>query len=145
MGTTLINAIHQARLVRRQLLRTRTGASTDLFNHCGLASLMLAARLGSARSLRAVEREFGTHVWNVVEGVNVDITATQFNRQDPQLDFRGVLVSRDTHFFHEAHRLGAGVLVGREVVAFMKTNNWYEGAKSRRVAALCTRLAPRAS
>lgn len=104
MSPQLEHAIGKARRIRKNLMRA-DGGWTNLSGRCGLASLLLADALGGPRSLRIVYRSDVTHVWNVVDGVILDITATQFNEpegaggQEPRV--HGVLVTKNPRDYHK--------------------------------------------
>ena len=75
----LAEAIEQARKIRSYLVAKRGRFFKNLDGDCGLASLLLAQRLGDVRTLRVYEHRYGGgHAWNEIGGVVVDITATQF-------------------------------------------------------------------
>lgn len=127
----LASAVDQALRIRRSIARRRRDA--DLGGDCGFASLMLAAALGSPASLRATADTRGRtctpHVWNVVAGTIIDITATQFNDCMESFDARespvfGVLVTRQPRIYHRpvAH-------VGRDVLDYL--TDWYDGYQPR--------------
>lgn len=101
MRADLTTATAHARRLRRTLVRNY---GTHLGGYCALASVLLADALDDIRTLRMAEdtRVFGCgHVWNVVGGVIVDITATQFDDLDLRAPkTRGVLVTPDPKDFH---------------------------------------------
>ena len=103
MSPQLEHAIREARRIRNNLMRS-DGGWTNLSGRCGLASLLLADALGGPRSLRIVYRSDVMHVWNVVDSVIIDITATQFNEpegaggQEPRV--HGVLVTKKPRDYH---------------------------------------------
>jgi hypothetical protein len=102
MTPRLQQAVREARRIRGNLVRWRR--CVDLGGDCAIASLMLAAAIDDVSSLRHHDlsfRSWSPHVWNVVDGVIVDVTATQFNDLDEYQPFvRGVLVTRKPHIFH---------------------------------------------
>ncbi len=84
-------AITIARRVRRELVRCY--GDRRLEGQCGLASTKIALELGDARALRLgsfiKQRRFWNHTfgpyphdhaWCLVDGVIIDVTATQFGR-----------------------------------------------------------------
>lgn len=113
----LAQAIEHARRVRCALLRVSRaawGGGSDLAGFCVLASLMLAHRIGNLRSLRASDGWIGFHAFNVVDGVIVDITATQFASVSfPDVPTCGVMVTskRGWRWFHRTTARGRAVLV----------------------------------
>lgn len=124
-------AVDQALRIRRSIARRRR--DVDLGGDCGFASLMLAASLGSPASLRATADTRGRtctpHVWNVVAGTIIDITATQFNDCMESFDAGeppvfGVLVTRQPRVYHRpvAH-------VGRVVLDYLA--GWYDEYEAR--------------
>ena len=102
MSKPLEHAIQEARRIRRRLVRWRR--SPDLGGDCAIASLLMAAAIGDVSSLRHHDVSFKSwspHVWNVVEGVIIDVTATQFNDLDEWQPYvRGVLVTREPRIYH---------------------------------------------
>lgn len=87
-------AIQEARRIRRNLIYN-TG-DTSLVGQCALASLLLAEVLGGPATLRHTTG----HVWNAVNDVIIDITATQFNRIS-DIDICGVLVTTTAMYYHK--------------------------------------------
>jgi hypothetical protein len=77
MASKLEFAIRQARIIRKNLLRTGQFPD-DLNSACGLASVMLAYKLNDVNTLRMRDNVHWQHVYNVVDRTVVDITATQF-------------------------------------------------------------------
>lgn len=121
----LVSAIDHARRIRRNLAKRRR--DVDLGGDCGFASVLLAATLGSAASLRATAETRGRHctphVWNVVAGTIIDITATQFNDCMESFDAGeppvfGVLVTAQPRVYHRPI-----ARMGREVLAVLP--HWY--------------------
>lgn len=142
IDTKLQHAIREARRIRRNLVRLRR--ETDLGGDCGLASILLADALGDVGTLRHTEDMFGRfcspHVWNVVCGVIIDITATQFNDSSESDDAGepavfGVLVTRQPRVYH---RPVAGH--GPQTLAYLFDANWYEDQDHRRLRAAMERL-----
>lgn len=138
-------AIREARRIRRNLVRLR--GDSDLGGDCGLASLLLADALHDVGSLRHTVQTFDSlcapHVWNVVDSVILDITATQFNDNDECDDAGesvvcGVLVTRQPRVYH---RPVAGR--GRKTLAYILETSWYEGQDQRHVCASIERLSNR--
>ena len=139
----LERAVREARRIRKNLVRLR--GETDLGGDCGLASLLLADALGDVGTLRHTEDMFGRfcvpHVWNVVDGVIIDITATQFNDNLESDDAGeppvfGVLVTRSPRVYH---RPIAGR--GRQTFAYLTEVDWYQDQDHRRLGAAMERLA----
>jgi hypothetical protein len=94
---------------------------------------MLAAAIDDVASLRHHDLSFKSwspHVWNVIDGAIVDITATQFKDLDEfQPYLRGVLVTRKPHVFHGQVAGSGGV-----TLAYLECigNDWYDGAHEQR-------------
>jgi len=66
-----------------------------LTGDCWIASLLLAHALGSPESLRYTEHGFIAHVFNRVDRVIIDVTATQFADDISERGLgRGVLITR---------------------------------------------------
>lgn len=140
--TKLERAIREARRVRRNLVRLR--GETDLGGDCGLASILLADAIGDVNTLRHTAdtrgRHCTPHVWNVVDGVILDVTATQFNDCMESDDAGepavfGVLVTRTPRVYH---RPVAGR--GRETFTYLFDVDWYEDQDHRRLRAAMERL-----
>lgn len=142
MSDRLAAAIAAARRVRRNLVRLRR--DTDLGGDCGLASLLLADAIADVTTLRHTEDTYGRfdtpHVWNEVDGVIVDITATQFNDSKAREDAGeplvvGVLVTREPRVYH-------GPIAGRgaQTLAYLSEVDWYEDQDHRRLRAAMERL-----
>ena len=142
MVTAVQIAIREARRIRRNLARLR--GNTDLGGDCGLASVLLADALSDVSILRHTDDMFGKrcspHCWNVIDGVIVDITATQFNdclesddAGEPAVF--GVLVTKKPRVYH---RPVAGR--GRQTLAYLIDANWYEIRDHRRMLAAFARL-----
>ena len=138
----LERAVREARRIRKNLIRLR--GDTDLGGDCGLASLLLADALGDVATLRHTEDAYGRsctpHVWNVVDGVIIDITATQFNDNLESDDAGeppvfGVLVTRSPRVYH---RPIAGR--GRQTFAYLTEVDWYQDQDHRRLGAAMARL-----
>lgn len=84
------DAVRAATKVRAELVRTKRNGI--LLGECGWASTLLAIELGDAAVLRTgfffVQQTLlgkrgrypNEHAWNVVDGLIIDITATQFGR-----------------------------------------------------------------
>ena len=133
-------ATREARRVRRFLVRWRR--DTDLGGDCAIASLLVAAAIGDVTSLRHHDiryKAWSPHVWNVVDGVIIDVTATQFNDLDEPQPYipgelqpyvRGVLVTRHPHIYH-GHLTGTG----KETLAYLACvgHSWYDGDREREV------------
>ena len=125
MTPRLQQAVSEARRIRRNLVRWRR--CVDLGGDCAIASLMLAAAIDDVSSLRHHDLSFKSwspHVWNVVDGVIVDVTATQFNDLDEYQPFvRGVLVTRKPHVFH-----GQVTGTGSVTLAYLErtVESWYD-------------------
>jgi hypothetical protein len=142
--TRLDRAVREARRIRRNLVRKR--GETDLGGDCGLASILLAdalAGVGTLRHTEDIRGRFDTpHVWNEVDGVIIDITATQFNdsmRSDDAGEpaVFGVLVTRKPRVYH---RPIAGR--GRQTLAYLFDVDWYEDQDHRRLRSAMERLRP---
>lgn len=142
MNETLSRAIREARRIRKNLVRLRY--ETDLGGDCGLASILLADALADVGTLRHTEDMFGRHctphVWNVVDGVIIDITATQFNDSMESDDacepaVFGVLITKNPRVYH---RPVSGR--GRRTLAYLSEANWYEDQDHRRLLAILKRL-----
>jgi hypothetical protein len=144
LGTNLERAVTEARRIRRNLLRlplnVQRGNNT-LYGNCALASLLLADALGSPASLRGssdgCEDPCMPHVWNVIDGVIVDITATQFNLAPVS----GVLVTRKSRQYHRPI-----LLRGRRVLDYILADmeeDWLENQGHRRLRVAAERLLTR--
>ena len=134
--------MREARRIRNNLVRLR--GETDLGGDCGLASVLLADVLADVGTLRHTEDTYGRfctpHVWNAVDGVIIDITATQFNDSFESDDAGeppvfGVLVTREPRIYH---RPVAGR--GRQTLAYLFDMGWYEDQDHRRLRAAMERL-----
>lgn len=121
-------AITHALRIRRLLLQGRRGKRRvgadreDLGGLCGLASIMLCERLGSVASLRLND----VHAWNVVDGVIIDITATQFYDERGANDiscWRGVLVTPRRQTYHKEIEARGGAVI-REICE----EGWYDNS-----------------
>lgn len=88
----LDRAILEARRIRRNLVRSNGDA--ELGGECAIASLLLADALGGPESLRLTACTYQRHCWNVVDGMIIDITATQFNEAGRADNVHGVLITR---------------------------------------------------
>ena len=115
LSPSLSHAIQEARRIRRGLVRTH---GRILSGRCARASLLLADALGSPASLRGssdgCKDPCMPHVWNEIDGVIIDITATQFNGyytatqfngyytrdREPNVPVFGVLVTRKPREYH---------------------------------------------
>jgi hypothetical protein len=119
--TRLDQAVRAARRVRRALVRWRR--NTDLGGDCAIAALLVASAIGDLGSLRHHDLSFKSwspHVWNVVDGVIVDVTASQFNDYDEfQPYVRGVLVTSEPRVYH-AQVIGAGAAT----LAYLERRGW---------------------
>lgn len=129
-------ALREARRVRRNLVRQRR--DLELAGACGLASVLLAGAIGDVDTLRHTVDT--PHVWNKVEGVIVDVTATQFNYCKERVDVgesfvRGVLVTRVPRIYHQPV---AGR--GRQTLAYLSDVDWYEGQEYRRFCSAIEKL-----
>jgi hypothetical protein len=124
----LDRAIRAARRVRRSLVRWRR--NTDLGGDCAIASLLVASAIGDLGALRHHDLSFKSwspHVWNEIDGVIIDVTATQFNDLDEYQPYvRGVLVTTEPRIFHEKVT-GAGPAT----LAFLEQSgwSWYDDAE----------------
>lgn len=110
MTALVTKAIAEARKIRKRLINTY-GNLNGLQGWCGIASIRLASKLGSARSLR-----YGDwHVWNEVDGHIIDITATQF---EPAI--RGVLVyeAPASRSYHASVTLRGRAVIQRAISKF---------------------------
>lgn len=133
-----LQAVVAARRVRRNLVRWR--GDTDLGGMCGLASLLLAAALRDVDSLRhhAIDViKWSPHCWNEIDGVIIDVTATQFNNlsaYEPAV--RGVLVTRQPRIYHQ--RLSGR---GAKTLWYLVDACWYdEEDEERRFNGVVDRL-----
>jgi hypothetical protein len=134
-SSALEHAVRQARRIRRNLVRLR--GDNELGGDCGLASLLLADALGSTRSLRYTDNASYRHVWHVVDGAIIDITATQFNapfeaNEDTGAPVFGVLVTRKPRSYHRPV-----VGWGRAALHYV---DWYDDQDHRRLRAVIERL-----
>ena len=138
----LESAVREARRIRQNLVRLR--GETDLGGDCGLASLLLADAIADVSILRHTEDAYGRfctpHVWTAVDGVIIDITATQFNDSSECDDAGeppvfGVLVTKTPRLYH---RPIAGR--GRQTLAYLTEVDWYEDQDHRRLRAAMKRL-----
>lgn len=147
LSTDLDRAVREARRIRRNLVRLRR--DTDLGGDCGLASILLADALGSPASLRGTkdrcEDPCMPHVWNVVDGTIIDVTATQFNDSDTcdqagEPPTFGVLVTRKPRLYHKPVQFR-----GRAVVDYLMKEDWYSEQDHRLLPSTMRRLARRSS
>lgn len=138
----LEHAVREARRIRKNLVRLR--GDTDLGGDCGLASLLLADAIADVSILRHTDDSRGRfctpHVWTAVDGVIVDITATQFNDNLASDDAGeppvfGVLVTKGPRVYH---RPIAGR--GRQTLAYLTEVDWYEDQDHRQLRAVMERL-----
>lgn len=138
----LERAVREARRIRKNLVRLR--GEIDLGGDCGLASILLADALGDVRTLRHTEDAYGRfctpHVWNVIDSVIIDVTATQFNDSFESDDAGeppvfGVLVTKAPRIYH---RPVAGR--GRQTLVYLFEVDWYEDQDHRRLRAAMERL-----
>lgn len=116
----LDRAIYAARRVRRSLVRWRR--NTDLGGDCAIASLLVAVAIGDLGTLRHhdLPKGWSPHVWNAIDGVIIDVTATQFNDLDEYQPYvRGVLVTTEPRIFH-AQVTGAG----SATMAYLEQRGW---------------------
>lgn len=129
--TELGRAIVEARRIRRLLLRlaAKNESDPDLGGYCLLASILLATRLRNARTLRYAAQGPWVHVFNVVQGTVVDITATQFN-DESDVRVRGVLVTPKRYWYH---RPIAGSF--RATVNLFLRERWYDRREYPRIDA----------
>lgn len=113
-----LEALRLAKEIRADLLRDAFNADNrDLRGECGLASLRLARGLGDLNTLRlglymarertnawAMRGRFpNPHAWNVIDGLLIDITATQFGVR--RAIFTAPVDTRDSQHYR---RLAAG-------------------------------------
>jgi hypothetical protein len=142
MTARLKRAVFEARRIRKNLVRLR--GEIDLGGDCGLASLLLADALADVGTLRHTKDTSGRfcspHVWNELDGVIIDITATQFNDSSESDDAGeppvfGVLVTRSPRIYH---RPVTGR--GRQTLAYLSDVDWYEDQDHRRMRATMERL-----
>ena len=138
----LDRAIREARRIRRNLVRLR--GDSDLGGDCALASLFLAEALGGPTSLRGTKDLCADpcmpHVWNVIDGVIVDITATQFNDclacdRAGEPPVFGVLVTKKPRLYHRPVQYR-----GRQVLDYLLEEDWYRDQAHRRLRAAMKRL-----
>lgn len=138
----LERAVCEARRIRKNLVRLRR--DTDLGGDCGLASVLLADALCDVNSLRHTADIFGRyctpHVWNEIDGVVVDVTATQFNDSSESDDAGeapvfGVLVTRTPRIYH-----GPIAGRGRQTLAYLFAMSWYDDRDHRGLSAAMERL-----
>jgi hypothetical protein len=138
----LERAVREARRIRKNLVRLR--GETDLGGDCGLASLLLADAIADVGILRHTDDTYGRfctpHVWTEVDGMIIDITATQFNDSSECDDAGeppvfGVLVTPTPRLYH---RPIAGR--GRQTLAYLTDVDWYEDQDHRRLRAAMERL-----
>lgn len=128
LGSQLEHAVHEARRIRRYLVRLRR--NTHLMGDCGMASLLLADAIGALASLRGTMNGRSDHIWNEIDGCIIDITATQFGA------ISGVLVTRQPRSYHRPVRFR-----GRRVIDFFMTFYAEEGDRGdRRLLAAMKRL-----
>lgn len=73
----LQEAVAYAKTIRKNLLKSKD-YSPYLHGACGIASITLAYKLNDIKTLRLKDAGKWQHVYNVVDGVIIDITATQF-------------------------------------------------------------------
>ena len=136
MTARLERAVREARRIRKNLVRLR--GETDLGGDCGLASLLLADAIADVSILRHTQDSIGRfctpHVWTAVDGVIIDITATQFNdnlERAGEPPVFGVLVTKAPRVYH---RPVAGR--GRQTLAYLSEVDWYEDHRRGRAAML---------
>jgi hypothetical protein len=135
MSARLERAVREARRIRKNLVRLR--GETDLGGDCGLASLLLADAIADVGTLRHT-KDSSPHVWNVIDSVIVDVTATQFNDSLESDDAGeppvfGVLITKEPRIYH---RPVTGR--GRQTLTYLSDMNWYED--HRRLRAVMERL-----
>ena len=102
---SLSTAVDAARRIRRALVARRGG--WRLTGDCGLASALLAMELGDVGSLRLAwydHWQCEAHVWNMFDGVVVDITLSQFTEK------RGVYVGKPLAWHHPVSMRGRRTL-----------------------------------
>lgn len=120
-------AIAEAKKIRANLLRFGD-FGPYLEGACGLASLMLAHRLQDVFSLRIIDNGNCSHVFNVINGTIIDITATQFSQSFfgpcPGAPKRGVYVSKKPLSVHRPVA-GSGMYVYRWIV-----QDWHYGHRT---------------
>jgi hypothetical protein len=137
-------AVREARRIRSSLVRLRR--RVDLGGDCALASVLLAVAILDVGTLRHTEDTSGRrctpHVWNEVDGVIVDVTATQFNNCTESVAAGepavfGLLVARVPRVYH---RPVAGR--GQQTLAYLRARavGWYEGQDHRRFRAAIEEL-----
>lgn len=141
-SSRLERAVREARRIRRNFVRLR--GETDLGGDCALASLLLADAVSDVGILRHTQDSDGRlctpHVWTVVDGMIIDITATQFNDSiesdgagEPPVF--GVLVTRKPRIYH---RPVAGR--GRQTLAYVTDVMSYEDRDLRLLRGAMERL-----
>ena len=149
LSSNLERAVTVARRIRRNLQRLPHNVqrgNAALFGNCALASLLLADAIGSPTSLRGssdgCEDPCMPHVWNVIDGVIVDITATQFNQlfreYEPHIPVVGVLITREPRKYHRPI-----LLRGRRVLDYILadlTEDSIETQGQRRLHTVADRL-----
>lgn len=142
LGDRLSRAIHEARRIRRNLVRLR--GYTSLSGDCGTASIFLAAAIGSPTSLRGTrdlcDDPCMPHIWNVIDGVIVDITATQFNgyiacKQAGEPPVLGVLITKKTRLYHRPVQYR-----GKQILDYLLAEDWHEDQAHRRLRGVMERL-----
>lgn len=125
MRYTLEEAVEEAKRVRRNLLRLyhayeekKPKFPYGLAGACGLASILLAIKLDDHSILRGRPG----HMWTLVKGHIIDITATQFNSLGTYEcePIRGVLVTKTPKSFHRPMTLR-----GLEAYKSVVNENWY--------------------
>lgn len=112
VGSSALNldtAVHEARVIRYRLLRSK-GWKSGLAGACGLSSILLSMAVHNVDILRGGQN----HVWAEIEGTIIDITATQFDD-----DIGGVLVTRTPRYYHKENSRG------RSTYMMVINNNWY--------------------
>lgn len=133
-------ALREARRIRKNLVCWRR--EIGLRGDCALAALLLADAIGDVSTLRHhdLRASWSPHVWNVIDEVIVDITATQFNALDEYQPYvHGVLVTRKPHVFHsQVTGMGSATLAYLEGIG----GSWYnEDDEHRRFQRALKRLA----
>ena len=138
----LARAVREARRIRKNLMRARK--ETDLGGDCGYASVLLADALCDVDSLRhtvdIIGRYCTPHVWNEIDGVVVDVTATQFNDNSEREDagdptVRGVLVTPVPRIYH-----GPIAGRGRKTLTYLIEMDWYNDRDHHGLRAAMERL-----
>lgn len=129
---SLMQAIAEAKKIRRNLLRSDAWKNTDLTGACGLASILLSIAVKDVSIIRQSvlpSRWEDEHIWTEVEGTIIDITASQFNKiksgttksdADNITQIHGVLVTRTPRWFHPIPNK-----IGMESYLRVVNEGWY--------------------